>query len=297
MGQLAVADFNGDGIPDIAVFETDCDAFSEVAPLPRRRRCTSYPAWGTAGRIRPYRLPACRAIPGSLFVLRGNRDTKADLVYSNTPSNSTTFFTLLNTTTGNFPTCAAPNTAVGIAQCSPASGSTVTSPVNFAVGAASDVPLRKIDVWVDRKKQVEQFAGAFFSNYGFLNASLPLAAGSHRVSVIAYGWDNSQVSKTSTIDVKASSSCSAPTSAGVHICSPTSGSSVSSPVLVTATSKVTGTIVSTQLWVDGVKNFNAPGSTTLTTTVTLAAGSHRFAVIATNTAGTKWESTVDATVQ
>jgi hypothetical protein len=93
------------------------------------------------------------------------------------------------------------------------------------------------------------------------------------------------------------SSCSAPTSAGVHICSPASGASVSSPVLVTATSKVTGTIVSTQLWVDGVKNFNAPGTTTLTTSVTLAAGSHRFAVIATNTAGTKWESTVTATVK
>ena len=97
--------------------------------------------------------------------------------------------------------------------------------------------------------------------------------------------------------VPASTACAAPTSAGVHICSPASEASVSSPVLVTATSKVTGTIVSTQLWVDGVKNFNAPGTTTLTTSVTLAAGSHRFAVIATNTAGTKWESTVTATVK
>ncbi len=91
--------------------------------------------------------------------------------------------------------------------------------------------------------------------------------------------------------------CYAPASPGVAICAPTSGSSVSSPVLVSATSKVTGTIVSTQLWVDGVKNFNAPGSTTLTTSVTLAAGSHRFSVIATNTAGTRWESTVTATVK
>ena len=31
--------------------------------------------------------------------------------------------------------------------------------------------------------------------------------------------------------------------------------------------------------------------------ISVAAGSHRFAVIATNTAGQKWESTVDATVQ
>jgi hypothetical protein len=93
------------------------------------------------------------------------------------------------------------------------------------------------------------------------------------------------------------SSCSAPSSDGVHICSPASGSSVRSPVLVEATSKVAGTIVSTQLWVDGVKNSNAPGSTTLTTSVSLAAGTHRFAVIATNTSGQKWESTVNATVK
>ena len=297
VGQLAVADFNGDGIPDIAVFETDCGSVLDGCTLTSAAtiHVISGPTNGGPG----FDLTASKleSSPGSLLALRGNRDTKADLVYGNTPSNSTTFFTLLNTTTGNFPTCAAPNTAVGIAQCSPTAGSTVTSPVNFAVGAASDVPLRKIDVWVDRKKLVEQFAGSFFSNYGFLNASLALAAGSHRVSVIAYGWDNSQVSKTTTITVKATPSCSAPTSAGVHICSPASGASVSSPVLVTATSKVTGTIASTQLWVDGVKNFNAPGSTTLTTSVTLAAGSHRFAVIATNTAGQKWESTVNATVK
>ena len=149
---------------------------------------------------------------------------------------------------------------------------------------------------MDRKKQAEQFAGAF-SNYAFLNASVPLAAGSHRVNVIAYGWDNSQISKVSTLNVIASSSCSAPSSAGVHICLPASGSSVSSPVLVEATAKVTGTIANTQLWVDGVKKFNAPGSTTLTTSISLSAGTHRFAVVARNTAGQKWESAVNATVK
>jgi FG-GAP-like repeat len=296
VGQVAVADFNGDGIPDIAAFETDCGSLLDGCTITSAATLHIVSGMGDGAFADENTASSLQSNPGSPFVLRGNRDTKADLVYSNTPSNSTTFFTLLNTTTGNFPTCAAPNTAVGIAQCSPTVGSTVSSPVNFAVGAASDVPLRKIEVWVDRKKQVQQFAGAFFSNYAFLNASLPLAAGSHRVSVIAYGWDNSQVSKTTTITVKASSSCSVPTSAGVHICSPSSGASVSSPVLVTATSKVTGTIVSTQLWVDGVKKVSSP-STTLTTSVTLAAGSHRFAVIATNTTGTKWESTVTATVK
>jgi hypothetical protein len=91
-------------------------------------------------------------------------------------------------------------------------------------------------------------------------------------------------------------SCIAPSSVGVNICSPVEGSTVSSPVLVKAAATVTGTVVSTQLWVDGVKKFNAAGSTTLTTSVSLAAGSHRFAVIAVNTSGQKWESAVNAAV-
>ena len=105
------------------------------------------------------------------------------------------------------------------------------------------------------------------------------------------------IASPNALVVVPTSSCSAPASAGVHICSPASGASVSSPVQVEATAKVTGTIVSTQLWVDGVKNFNAPGSTTLTTSVGLAAGTHRFTVIAVNTSGQKWESTVNATVK
>jgi hypothetical protein len=51
-----------------------------------------------------------------------------------------------------------------------------------------------------------------------------------------------------------------------------------------------------QLWVDGVKKFSNTGTTTLSTSVSLAAGSHRFTVIAVNTAGTKWQTVVNATV-
>ena len=297
VGKVAVADFNGDQIPDIALFETNCNDSSECT-VSSAAALNVLSGIGNGGFAPETSVSTVKLNPGTPFALRGNRDSKADLVFSNNPfvHTNTLLITLLNTTAGNFPTCAPPNATIGIAQCSPTAGSTVSSPVSFAIGAAATEPIRKIELWADGKKQLEQFAGAF-SNYGFLNASVPLTAGSHMINIIASGFDNSQQSKMSTLTVGASSSCSAPSSAGVHICSPVSGASVSSPVLVTATSKVTGTIVSTQLWVDGVKNFNAPGSTTLTTSVTLAAGSHRFAVIATNTAGTKWESTVNATVK
>jgi hypothetical protein len=91
--------------------------------------------------------------------------------------------------------------------------------------------------------------------------------------------------------------CSAPASVGVHICAPTSGSTVSSPVLVEASSTVSGTIARMELWVDGVKKYTATSSKQLNTTLGMVAGTHHFAVLALNTAGQKWESAVNATVK
>ncbi len=97
--------------------------------------------------------------------------------------------------------------------------------------------------------------------------------------------------------VPTSTACSAPSSAGVHICAPASGSSVTSPVYVQATATITGTISNMQLWVDGVKKYTTSGTNALNTSVSVAAGTHRFAVLAINTAGQKWESAVSATVK
>jgi Bacterial Ig domain len=96
--------------------------------------------------------------------------------------------------------------------------------------------------------------------------------------------------------VVVSNLCPAPAFDGVNICLPASGSTVNSPVLVEATAKIPGTIASTQLWVDGVKKFTV-ASKSLNTAVSLAAGTHRFAVLAVNSAGQKWESAVNATVK
>lgn len=92
------------------------------------------------------------------------------------------------------------------------------------------------------------------------------------------------------------SSCMAPTSDGVNLCSPASGSTVSSPVTVEAAATVSGTLSSVQLWIDGVKKYST-SSKTLNTSIRLSVGTHRFAVLAVNTADEKWETAVDATVK
>ena len=90
--------------------------------------------------------------------------------------------------------------------------------------------------------------------------------------------------------------CSPPSSAGVHICIPISDSTVSSPVKVEAAAKVTGTISTLQLWLDGAKRYTV-FSDTFSKSVSLAAGTHRFAIVAVNKAGKKWERAVYATVK
>jgi len=93
-----------------------------------------------------------------------------------------------------------------------------------------------------------------------------------------------------------SGGCAAPTSPGVQICQPVSGATVSSPVAIQAAANVTGTFMRMEVWIDGVKKYSEATSTALSTTLTLTAGTHRFAVLAYNTAGTKWEQAYNATV-
>jgi hypothetical protein len=52
-----------------------------------------------------------------------------------------------------------------------------------------------------------------------------------------------------------------------------------------------------EVWVDGVKKYSETTTETLSTSLGLAAGTHRFAIFAVNTAGTKWETVVNATVK
>ena len=116
--------------------------------------------------------------------------------------------------------------------------------------------------------------------------------GTAQVSVLNPG-NVASVARTFTI----TPSCSAPSSAGVNVCSPVNGSTVSSPVTVQAASTITGTLARMEVWVDGVKKFTETTSKSFTTSIALPTGSHRFDIYAVNTAGTNWLKTVNATVK
>jgi hypothetical protein len=179
----------------------------------------------------------------------------------------------------------------GVNVCSPANGSTVNSPVNVQAAARVTGTIARMEVWVDGVKKFSTFGSTS------LGTSLTLAAGSHRFSFYAVNTAGTKWNTAVTATVGGGgSTCTAPSTPGVKVCKPANGSTVTSPVAVQAVSTVTGTISRMEVWVDGVKKYSTFGSTTLSTSLALGTGSHRFSFYAVNTAGTKWNTVVNATV-
>lgn len=168
---------------------------------------------------------------------------------------------------------------------SPAPGATVSSPVNI-VAQSSDpgTTVTNMLIWVDGKKQ-------WTGSGGSVNTSLPMANGTHRLTVQAKDASAQYFQSTVTVNVT-----SAPANPSVTISSPASGATVSSPVKIVAqSSDAAATVTNMYIWVDRVKVWTGTGSST-NTSLSMAAGTHRITVQAKDSRGTYFQSTVFATV-
>ena len=179
---VEVADFNGDGIKDLATIENDANG-SSIVILPGS-------AGGSFGTEQ-----VVYASPHYLHTLQAGRyngDTRPDLVasYPLDGSNYNTRLHFLRNTTKNgiFPGCAPPAASEGIAVCSLENGSEVKSPAHFRVGAAFTSPLRKTELWIDGVKVAESFIS--YATYSFLDGSFALPPGPHRADIYSAAYDN-----------------------------------------------------------------------------------------------------------
>ena len=204
----------------------------------------------------------------------------------------TVIFTVGSSTGGGGPTaCPAPSNP-GVNICSPLNGSTVTSPVTISATGLNSGSTSGMDVWIDGQK---------FNWYGgatTVNAQATLAAGTHHLDIYAVGTNGELQEKTSIFTVGSSTSgggtggsggstgsCTQPASAGVNICSPSNGSTVTSPVTISAAGRDNSATQGMDVWIDGVK-FNWYGGTnTVNAQATLAAGSHELDIYAVGTNG------------
>jgi hypothetical protein len=293
-----VADINGDGFNDLVYEEAACTS-------PTSSRVAADLATGKG--VFSSSEQTIRSNPywtSGFAIVKSTRSTRPDLaVVPATAASQSDFWppselVLMENTTSSssFPGCGTAAQSEGINMCFPGTSSTTTN-VHFSLSASGPTPMRAVAVWADGQKVAEQLAHAF-SNYSFLDQSLTLSAGTHNITVYGTGWDNTLQQKSFTLTVGSGSggSCATPTSAGIHICAPVNGSTVQSPVQVSAAATITGTLARMEIWVDGAKMYTETTNTSLSTMVALANGYHRFDIYAVNTAGTRWESTVYATV-
>ena len=288
---ITAADFNGDGINDLAYTAVPCNSNS-VATSVYVRLGTGSGSFGAEQSV--YQNLYQLGVP---MAVRTTLGTKPDIAFNQFNGNTTSSFELLgNTSTGNFPGCGFSGAAEGITVCSPSA--TSSSPVKFSVASAGPTVMRTAAVWVDGAKVSEQLTHAF-SNYSFLDASLTLGVGPHAITIFGTGWDNTLQQKSFNLTVGGSSSggpCAAPSSPGVAICAPGNYTTVASPVTVSAAATVTGTLQRMEVWIDGVKKYTETTSNSFSTSFVIAPGTHVIDVYAANTAGGLWKNTSNITV-
>jgi len=290
MPALAMADFNDDGRMDLVTTVAD----GQTAKLymvfflasPSLGQFTTQ-TWN----ILSYNFVTYPTMP---VVGDFNRDTKPDFALVNyiSPGDSA-IYTGVNQTTGLlWSNCNYPATGRGIMLCSP--GGVTTSKANFSATAHSYGQLRKIELWLDGTKLGEQHHTWGGNAYFNLNAAV--SPGTHKGTIYAVDVDHT-LQRFDFPITNAPSSCSAPASAGVHICSPANGSTTSAnPVLVQATATITGTLARMEVWVDSTKNYTETASTQLDAFLYMKPGSHTVTVFAVNTSGTVWRQAVSVTV-
>jgi hypothetical protein len=185
--------------------------------------------------------------------------------------------------------CGAPSSP-GVNVCKPANGVTTPSPLEVQAAANITGTLARMEVWVDGTKMFTETTSTSF------DTSLNLPNGYHKIDVYAANTAGNLWETTSYVTIGTPTSCAAPSSPGVHVCSPANNSTVNAPVNVSATAAITGSLARMEIWVNGVKKYTETTSTSMNASVQLGSGKWEFDIYAVNTAGTKWETTVYATV-
>ncbi|HSM85553.1 MAG TPA: SBBP repeat-containing protein, partial [Candidatus Limnocylindrales bacterium] len=93
------------------------------------------------------------------------------------------------------PLCALSTVNRSVTICSPSSGSTVASPVRIIAGTTDVTPVKLTQVYLDGRKIFEARLSA-------IHVALPIARGTHRLTVQAFDTDNVIFKKSITVTVR-----------------------------------------------------------------------------------------------
>lgn len=179
--------------------------------------------------------------------------------------------------------CSVPSTANTVAICLPTEGSSNASPVRVTA-AANVTGFTGMRLYVDDQD-------VYFTRANQVDAALSLSAGSHRLVVVAYNNSGGAfvASRNFSISGGSTATCNSPsTTPAINICSPGQGSTVGSPVTVSAKVRWDGnTVTHVRVYVDNVAKYDAPNpaNNAIHTQIALPAGAHRMVIVAWNSSG------------
>ena len=272
LGQ-AVGDFNLDGFPDIAVSQQS----EATAYPPPQITILSGTINETFTQTKTFNSGPTTALGGDVVSADFNGDGRSDLatLIYDTNSRTTGLTVFTNTQGGSGSSCSASTTANTNHICTPANGTSVSSPVS--VTAASNVTGFTLNRLYLDNQSVYQTASQTVST------SLTIGGGSHRLVLVSYNNTGQAFSSASTFTV-GSGGCSQ-SAAGATICAPAAGSTANSPVTITAAARASsGNITAIRAYIDGkvaftVNNSAAVNYQQVSQSVTVAAGSHNLVII------------------
>lgn len=187
----------------------------------------------------------------------------------------------------------APGAVETVKICSPASGTSVASPVDVEAFANSAQSIATTKIYVDGAA-----TSAATGSSSSVSASLPLAAGAHKLTVKAWRADGTAISASSSFTVGSgggTSACTAGTAETVRICSPAGSSTVPSPVDVEAFVTSSQAVTATKIYVDGT-SMSSGTSKQVSASLAMAVGSHKITVKGWLSSGTLLASSVTFTV-
>lgn len=287
------ADFNGDGITDLAT-TYDPNTNSGGSPGPPDLTILAGVQGGTYTSSQTFATgPTATSLGGGVVATDFNGDGKPDiatLVYES--SNRTTSLNVyLNTQSGRSNPCSAPSSSGTNIICSPASGAGVDSPVT--VNAASNITGFTLNrLYLDNQ-------AVYQTDSQSVSTPIPASSGTHNLVLVSY--DNKGNAYDYSVHFTVDNGC-IPSSAGVTICSPVNGQTYQSQITVTSGARAqTGTITAMRVYVDNtaVYTSNNPSQTTtyqFTQDVPVTPGTHNLVVVAYESTGAAETSSLTFTV-
>jgi hypothetical protein len=185
-------------------------------------------------------------------------------------------------------TCSPSSGPPSVTICSPASGATVSSPVQISAVGISSTPISKTLVYIDGVLQFQ--TTSLHSSFSAVLLTLPVGNGPHNLTVQFFNGAWIKGSETFTVGIAPPpvgplGVCPAPQSPGVNVCLPTNPTVINSPFqVIAAGTGASGKVFLMELWADGSKISEVLGSR-FSAPVTLSSGTHQLTAVELDSAG------------